>query len=263
MLTKFKNWLTVNGKSEATIIAYLQRIKEFLKENSIDDITEEIIINYLLKLKETNSNSTVNGYRCAIKSFLEFLKKDITLPKQLKIEEKLPEFITRDIFEKEVIKVAECICPNPMRTKAVLYFLFFTGIRENELLSLKRKDIDLENRTAKIYNKKGKKEKIIIFTEKVRDILKYYFSVEIEQNNAFNITDKQIEYIFNLLKPKFKNINLHPHMFRHSFATYLRNRGFSIEDIKELLGHKSIQSTMRYAHADIKDIKEKYDKKIK
>ena len=263
MIKKYKDWLTVNGISNATIVAYTQRIEEFLKDVSIDNINEETIVNYLLKLKGNFSPSTTNGYRCAIKSFLEFLKKNISVPKQLKIEEKLPEFITRKMFEEEVVKTAECFCPNPLRAKAILYFLFFTGIRESELLALRRKNINLEDRTAKIHNKKGKREKLIVFTEKVRDIINTYFSVEPEKNNAFNISDKGMEYMFQVLKPFFKDVNMHPHLLRHSYATYLRSKDFSIEDIKELLGHKSIQSTMRYAHADIDKIKEKYDKKIK
>lgn len=263
MIEKYKKWLVINGNSNATVVAYIQRIDHFLKEISLDTLNEEALGDYLLKLKEKFSASTVNGYRCAIKSLLEFLKKDILVPKQLKIEERLPEFITRKMFEEELIKIAECVCPNPLKTKAVLYFLFFTGVREGELLALQRKDINLENRTAKIYNKKSRKEKQVMFTEKVKNILTTFFSVEPEKNNAFNVSGKNIEYICKLLKPFFKDINIHSHLFRHGFATHLRSKDFAIEDIKELLGHKSIQSTMRYAHADIKKIKEKYDKKIK
>jgi len=263
MLNKYKNWLIINGNSDATIVAYLQRIKHFISKVSLDTLDEEKIIEYLLELKQNNSPSTVNGYRCAIKSLLEYLKKDISLPKQLKIEQKLPEFITKEMFEDEVIRVVECIFTNPLKVKAILYFMFFTGVRESELASLQRKNIDLEKRTAKIFNKKGKSEKIVIFTNKVKTIISHYFSTENEETNAFNISSNAIRKTFQKLKPYFKNINLHAHMFRHSFATYLRTEGFSIEDIKELLGHKSIQSTMRYAHADIKKIQEKYDKKIK
>ncbi len=263
MLNKYKNWLIVNENSDSTVKSYIQRITDFLKETSIDSLDEDVIINYVLKLKEKLSSSTVNGYKCAIKSFLEFLKKDIKVPRPAKIEEKLPEFIDRKTFEDEVVKMAEVICPNPLKVKATLYFLFFTGIRESELLSLKRKDINLETRTAKIKIKKTKKENLVIFPEKVRDIIKHYFTIEPEKINAFNMTLGNIDYIFRVLNPYFKNIHLHIHLFRHSFATYLRSKNFGIEDIKELMGHKSIQSTMKYAHADINKIKEKYDKKIK
>lgn len=263
MLNKYKNWLIVNGNSEATISAYLQRIDHFLNAVTIETLDEEQIVNYLLSVKEKSSPSTVNGYRCAIKSFLSYIKKEVKLPKQLKIEQRLPEFITKEVFENEVAKVAECIFTKPLKVKAILYFMFFTGVRESEIATLQRKNIDLEKRTAKIYNKKGKSEKIVLFTERVRDIISQYFSVENEDTNAFNTSINSIKKTFQKLKPYFKNVNLHAHMFRHSYATHLRSKGFSIEDIKELLGHKSIQSTMRYAHADINKIKEKYDKKIK
>jgi len=263
VVEKYKNWLIINGNSDTTIKAYVQRVNNFLSKISADKIDEEQIITYLLELKKNNSPSTVNGYRGAIKSLLEYLKIDIQLPKQLKIEQKLPEFITKETFEDELIKVVECICHKPLKMKAILYFMFFTGVRESEIVSLNRKNIDLEKRTAKIYNKKGKSEKIVLFTKKVKGIISDYFSTENEVTNAFNTSTNAINKTFNRLKPYFKDVNLHAHLFRHSYATHLRNEGFSIEDIKELLGHKNIQSTMIYAHANIKKIKEKYDKKIK
>ena len=264
MVEKFKNWLIVNGKSKNTINSYSFQIKKFLKDISISDITKENIYDYILNLKDNYANSSINIFLASLQSFLNFLEKDIKLPKALPIEEKLPVYITREYFENEIINNIKIMFPqNFLKVRAILYFLFYTGIRRTELTSLKRENINLEKRTAKIHIKKTKKEKIVFFTKEVRDMLKAYFSIENESKNAFNTSYESIQYIFDKLKKMLNNNKLTCHVFRHSLATYLRKKGFNIEDIKEILGHKNIQSTMIYAHADIKDIKHKYDKKIK
>jgi len=263
ILSEYSKWLEVNGKSKTTIEQYSQQIRDFLSKIKLEDISEKTIITYLLELKNKYAPKTVNLYRTAIKSFLDYLKKDVPIPKQLKIEQKLPEFITLKYFESNVIPMIDLIFENPLKIKTIMYFMFFTGLRVGEISLLKRKYFNLKERTVKIFSPKTKKERIIFYNKKTRNLLDMYFGTTPESKNAFNTETSSIKGYFKRLKPYFKDINFHAHLLRHSFANhFLVNKG-EISILKELLGHASIQSTMRYAGLNQEQLKKKYDEFIK
>lgn len=263
VLNEYSKWLEVNGKSEHTIKQYGQQIRDFLSEIKLEDISEETIITYLLKLKEKYSPKTVNLYRTAIKSFLDYSKKDIPIPKQLKIDQRLPEFITLKYFEENVIPIVDLVFENPLKIQTILYFMFFSGLRVGELSLLKRKNFNLKERTVKIFAPKTKKERIIFYNKKAKNLLEMYFSTTPETKNAFNAQTSTIKGYFNTLKPYIKDINFHPHLLRHSFANHFLVNNGEISVLKEFLGHASIQSTMRYAGLNQEQLKKKYDEFIK
>lgn len=264
IIEKYRKYLIVNGSSYSTITSYTQQVSHFLNEVNLDNISTETIQDYFYNLKDKFSNSTLNIYKSAIKSFLTFLGKDnIKVPKAYKLDKKLPEFITLKFLENNILPMVEVLFDRPLKTKTVLYFMFYSGLRVSEVASLKRSDFDLENKTVKIYSKKNKTERIIPYPKKIKDILEIYFNVEYEETGAFNIGAGGIKRFFEKLNPYFKDINLHAHIMRHSGATHWRKKGISIENIQYLLGHSNIQSTMIYAHADCQEIFDDFRKKVK
>jgi len=74
-LTKYKNWLILQGLSENTISNYVNRMKKIAKVLDLNNLTEDSISNYLLGLTNQYSKSTINGYRDTLKSYLTFIKK--------------------------------------------------------------------------------------------------------------------------------------------------------------------------------------------
>ncbi len=263
MLKEYTNYLTVNGLSKNTIINYVGRIKYLLKKIPKETLTEKKLRELFLELGKKHSPSTVNGYRNAIHSYLKFLKKNIVLPQSLDTGEKLPDTITEKYFEEEVIPVVEAVSQNALKIKTIFYFMFYTGISIGEIPLLQRKNIDLTQRIAKTYREKVKGERLFCFTKKVRDMVKSYFEYEPENGNAFNVSYYGLMATFRRLKQYFKDINLHPHLFRHSFATMYLLKGGDLASLSKLLGHKKVTTTMRYLGLNIDKIKEIYDKKIK
>ena len=263
LLQKFTDWLQVNGYSKSSISSYVNRIQNLIKIILPEDFTEENLRNYLLDIRTKNTPSTMNGYIKAIKSFLHFLNKDIKLPKYTKTEEKLPKYLTIKDLEDDLIPLIEIIYDDSFKIKTLLYFMFFTGLRRNEITNLKRTDFDLEKRTVKVLMQKVKRERIVPFTKKVSDMLELYFSIEPETKNAFNLSGESIYNIFKKLNPHFKKLNLHPHIMRDSYATHLLLNGIDIRTVSQLLGHKSILTTMKYTGLNIEQIQGLYDKHIK
>ncbi len=266
MIEKYRKHLIVNGKSHNTVVNYIDKAKTLLKKIKVENINKETLSDYFLEFKNTNSNiNTINNCKKAIRSFLNFLEMDNSLvPQSEKVVERLPEFITEEYFENNVIPVIETCCKNPIKIKAVLYFMFYTGLRIGEVVLLKRENIDLKNRTLKFYMPKIKKERLgLITSKKAQKFIQDYFSIEPETINAFNINYYALRQWFVNYKCYFKDINFHPHILRHSFGTYCRKIGIPLEDIKELMGHSNIQTTMIYAHVNIDDIKRRCDEAVK
>jgi len=257
-LDKFKQWLTLNGCSSSV---YLPLIKQVL--NSIPEFSEETINNFIYKKQSQFSPETVNLYIKAMRAYLKFMKKEISTPKYFKVPKKLPDFITIEFFEQEIIPVVEELFPkDKLRKKTILYFMMYTGLRKGEMYLLSRKNFNLNEGEVKIYMPKTQEERLIPLNHKMIEILREYFNSEPEKNNAFNLRVGEIDYIFKLLKPNFPKIRLRPHLLRHSFAMNFQRNGFSTREIQQLLGHKNIQTTLRYEGADISLMKEKIKRRV-
>ena len=217
---------------------------------------------------------SVNRILSALRSYLKFLEDmDHVAPvssaavKLLKTEKKharVPEFF-------EVIKLIE----SPMkyeedqkialRNRAMLETLFATGMRISELLSLKVNQVD---QTGRIYIMgKGKKQRFVYLTPRATTHLKNYLLKRDSTSDMLfvpyrgrNNNEKNKRISPNYLQFKIKkyrelldiNIPISAHTLRHSFATFLAEKGANPAAIQILLGHESLDTTTRYVHASDK-----------
>lgn len=262
IIDKYKEDLIVNGMSKHTQINYLSHVKRFLDHISIDNINNETVKQYFISLQEKMSPSSINKHRGTLIHFFNFLNLDIHMPKFLPQQERIPEYITEEYFEKEIVPVASTIFVKPSKVLAILYFLFYTGIRKGEIEYVKRENIDLKRDIFKIYMPKSKREKYGIFTSKTKAIIENYFKIEPEITNAFNISGEGITQIFWKLKPYFKDVkSFSPHLFRHSYGTLCRQKGINMDDLQDLMGHKSINTTKIYAQSNPEKLRQIYKEK--
>lgn len=137
--------------------------------------------------------------------------------------------------------------------------LFSTGMRISELCSLKQQDIDLYEKNILIYGKGAKERKIQIGNDDVVSILSEYQKVctnDIQNCGYFftnrlqkRLSEQSVRDMINKYS-SLAAIDMHitPHMFRHSFATYLLEADVDIRYIQEMLGHSSINITEIYTH---------------
>lgn len=260
-LTEFKNWLLVNSKANNTITSYIKKISVFL--SLYPEVNKENIEAFILSLKEKKlSSSTINTYLYAISTFLQFKGLEIRLPRSAKLDVTLPDAISIEDFTDKIIPMVDLTFKNPEKVEALLYMMFYTGLRPSEIATLRRENFDFENKRGKVFRHKRKTWGYFPLHDTVIYHLKRYFVTENQINNAFNITTSGLRRITLKLKKDFPNINLRPYLFRHSYATRLLKKKFNLAEIQQMLGHSSIQSTMRYIRVDVDDIINKYNEKF-
>ena len=149
-----------------------------------------------------------------------------------------------------------------VRDIAVIELLFATGLRISELCGLRQEAVNLYDGEVRIHGK-GDKERILQLTEKITigalTEYKLLFQGEISKSEYFflnkygnPLSDQSVRDMIDRLA-HMASIPMHitPHMFRHSFATYLVNQDVDIRCIQEMLGHSSIRTTEIYTHVDM------------
>jgi len=242
------------GFSPRTIETYSDCIRRFLEfsRKDIRNVSKKDALEFLNYLSERKySGSSMNVYHMAIRFLLEdVLRKNIRLDiKYSKKAERLPEVLTKE----EIIKLINAI-KNP-KHKLMISLLYGAGLRVSELLNLKIKDINIENKYGFVRHGKENKDRIFIIPNKIILELKELIKERNSELNLF-LTNRNERYsartIAEIIKNACKNVGIkrriHPHTMRHSFATHLIENGNSVSEVQSLLGHKSPETTMIYVH---------------
>lgn len=245
---KFRDVLTIGGKSPRTIKVYALVLNDFFvfcKKNP-HEVTEKDIADFLLsKTDGKRSKATIGLYFSILKSFFNgFLKRQVILTLETpKKSHKLPVVLTK----AEVDRLIDAA--NSPRDKAILQALY-CGLRVSEVVGLRRQDVDLENRKISVRNGKGGKDRIIPMSNVLAELLKEYLQTLLEGAKAkiFDLTIKGVEDIVSACAGRAKiRKRVTPHKLRHSFATHLLENGTDIRYIQKLLGHSNLNTTQIYA----------------
>ncbi|RLF27872.1 MAG: integrase [Thermoplasmata archaeon] len=227
---------------------YIGVVKRFLK-------SEKTPRNFLLTYSN-KSRSTIRTTYFALKFFYKNVLKErfdenIPLTGQ---KTKLPVVLNK----REVTRIID-VTEN-LKHKLVLMFLYYAGLRLDEMVNLRWQDIDFDRELIHIKTSKGEKERIIFLHYKLKELLKVY---GIRKQGLVFKSQRDKKYskrsIQQIIKKSAKKADIHkkitPHTLRHSFATHLLEAGADIRYIQQLLGHKSLRTTQIYTHVANKDIK--------
>jgi len=279
--------------SNNTIISYkndllqlLNYLKEYkiIKRDSIKYIDPSIMRKYIVYLKKCNySVRSICRKISTIRSFFKFLSRegmvDINPTINLitpKIVKKLPSFL----YLEEINKLIETPSGHTIlgiRDRAILELLYGTGMRVGELVNLSIRDIDLYEKTVRVFGK-GSKERILpLGNPSIRAVQEYLTSRDIfrknisldkiDQNALFlnrfggRLSARSIRrLLIKYMKMADLNKKISPHVLRHSFATHLLGGGADLRSVQELLGHESLSTTQIYTHITKERLKAIYNK---
>ncbi|MBZ5593693.1 MAG: tyrosine-type recombinase/integrase [Acidobacteriia bacterium] len=157
--------------------------------------------------------------------------------------------------------------PHPARDLAILELLYGSGLRVSELVGLNLDDIDRAERWLRVRGK-GRKERQVPFGGKAADALDRYLEGRASRETALflnhrggRLTDRGVRGIIKLYATLIAgDSSLHPHSFRHAFATHLLSDGADLRSIQELLGHARLSTTQKYTQVSLTDLMATYDK---
>ena len=285
LLEQFLNHLSLEaGYSPNTVYSYrldLERYFKFLKDrnvDSIENIKEKHItgmIDFLNRRKLKPSSIARNI--TSIRSFHKFLVREgisDTNPagalESPRLWRKLP--VVLDVEEmKKLLNIPKVDDYLGLRDKAILEFLYATGVRISELKSAKRKDLLPEVELVRVIGK-GQKERIVPIGAIAIHAIERYLKESRPQ--LANQNSQDILFLNHRGKP-FSRMGLwkilrkyviqagikkkvSPHTIRHSFATHLLDGGADLRAVQEMLGHADISTTQIYTHLDRDYLKQEH-----
>ena len=242
-MNEFEKLLKLKGYSPKTIKSYINIVNDFIKSGKS---VEEFLL-----AKSNKSRSTLRTPYFALKIYhKELLKQDFEEKIPLaKSHQKLPI-----VLSKEEIQNMINITPN-INHKQVIMFLYYAGLRLDELINLKSSDIDYSRDIIHLKKTKGSKDRIIFLHEKLKEIMPME-GIVFQSLRGKKYSQRTIqEMVKNVAKKAGIKKKVTPHTLRHSFATHLLENGADIRYIQQLLGHKDLKTTQIYTHVANKDIK--------
>lgn len=267
VLERFNRYLEGMGLRDETVKLYLGRLNAFLEYAKMDEPPVEVANDFRDMLIENRLSRThINNTCFAIKKFYKMnsTEWDFTF---LKPNEGIPYYFD----EKDVLAIFSA-CTN-IKHLAMLKTLFFGCLRSNELCKLDDSDLDLKNKTIRLRETKGGRDDIININQECVETLQAYLKirprVKIEDRIPLFYTDNMnlwkngdIHRMFIYYKDK-ANIKKPGavHVFsRHTTATLMIANGCDCRIVKEILRHKDIHTTLRYAHVSDKTKRDSYSK---
>lgn len=247
-LTKLIEELRLRKYSRQTEKTYLNLIKNFLSSGKTP---REYLLKYVDK-----SRSAIRSVYFALKFFYEHVLNE-------KFDEKIP--LAKNSFKLPVVLNKEEInnifdATLNIKHRLILMFLYYTGIRLDELVNLKWEDIDFKRDTIHLKVTKGSKDRVLFLHEKLKNFI---ISFNLKKEGLIFISNLGKKYNKRTIQVIVKNTakkagikkKVTPHTLRHSFATHLLEGGADIRHIQKLLGHSNLQTTQIYTHVANKDIK--------
>lgn len=268
--------------SDNTVKSYKTDLQDFAaycsdnNHSKINTITEKFIKSYLAHLSEEKlDKKSISRKLSAIRSLFKYcFQQDlIKFNPALNIHNpktgrELPEILSADVI-LSAYKEAEKNEKNPELVKVIFELLYGCAIRVSELCGLNRGDLDLTNKTLKVFGK-GSKNRIVPVGNKSVQIINEYLAVRGNINRKepliITSTGRRIypRFVYGIIHRYLSIVSdikkKSPHILRHSAATHMLDNGADLRAVKEILGHENLSTTQIYTHVSVERLKSTYKK---
>lgn len=260
----YDNLYVKYGFCKVTVEGYRRTLSKVLKDLGTQKPTVKQMEKYIADMhKKGYSFSHLRNTIIIVERYSEFIKRPVKLARSRR-----PEPIIKEILsEAEVVRVLAAT--NNVRERAILSILAYTGIRNKELCSLKVKDVDFDNNLIKVFGGKFNKDRVVnIQKDGIKTIGEYLGEYKRSaQDWLFTTIQKGVQYTGWALRKLVKVVSVrakikkrvYPHLFRHTIASILVQKGANLMTIMSLLGHKNYQTTLIYAQFSPQRMAQEYN----
>ena len=261
LLKKLSQDMKMRNFSYYTYDSYLGKTKDIMRyfgEKNLEDVTTEELRIFLLKyLKEERKlgDRSINYYNSVIRFIYEVTLDKVLNKKQLPMRKK-KKTMYKVLTKEELSTFFNCV--DAFKFKTIFMLAYGSGLRIGEIANLRVEDIDSKNMRIFIREGKGNKERYTMLSKQSLEMLRIYWS-KYRQNkrrgriflseSGAAITVGVIREHFRRYRKKAKlSEKVTMHTLRHCYATNLIENGATLIQVKELMGHSNIRSTMEYVH---------------
>lgn len=274
ILKRYIACLRLDGKSERTINIYAYSLKRFSEhiKKPFNEVNTNDIRMFLSLLMENRKKSYVNTWKCYLSGFFRWMMQEEIIAKNPceKIRDiKCVQEIRLPFSPVEIDKLRCSITGrNVLRDRAILETLLSSGVRCAELCSLTLDDIDEKERTLYVRCGKGGKGRTVFVSDVAMEYIKKYTNKRRDSDKHLFVGQRGglgvsgIESMLKKLSKIAQVENVHPHRFRRTFATTMYRRGMDLEELRRLMGHTEVQTTIRYIYTDESRLKASYEKYV-
>ena len=261
ILKKMSKDMQMRNFSKYTYDSYLGKAKDimrYFKDKRLEEVTTDELRNFLLnylKNERRLSDRSINYYNSVIRFIYEVTLDKLLNKKQLPMRKK-KKTVYKVLTKEELSAFFNCV--DNYKFKTIFMLAYGSGLRIGEIVNLRVEDIDGKKMRIFVREGKGNKERYTILSKQSLEMLRVYWS-RCRQNKRWGriflsetgaaITVGVIRKHFRQYRRKAKlSEKVTMHTLRHCFATHLIENGATLIQVKELMGHSNIRSTMAYIH---------------
>jgi integrase/recombinase XerD len=288
LLNRYYNYLLIEkGSAGNTLEAYgrdLNRYVSFLEKKGLADagsVTSRDVIAFLVQIKDEGlSANSMNRTLAALRGFYKFLLQEKVLEESplanielAKVWMRLPDTVSKEEMNLILSQPGDQR-PANLRDSAMLELLYATGLRVSELISLTMNSINWQVGFLVVMGK-GSKERVVPIGKTAYDCVRRYVDEARPKLAKSKTTDSLFlnrfggpfsrqglwKIIVGYAQKAGLQKKVHPHTFRHSFASHLLAGGADLRAVQVMLGHSDISTTQIYTHVTkdrLKEIHRKY-----
>src|SRR3954468_6165882 len=286
-IERYEQELTRTSASTHTLTAYSADLRQFLEflspagtpppaPSAIDVLT---LREWMAALYGQGLDvMTIRRKLAAVRSFFRFLVQEGTvavnvarLVRTPKAPKRLPDVPSAEVFNALIDGVAagRLDRPHPARDRAIFELLYGCGMRVSELVGMNLEDLDRSEGWVRLRGK-GRRERQVPLPRQAAEALERYLSERpvvrdecavLLNHRGKRLTPQGVGYLIKLYTRCLdSDPTLHPHSFRHAYATHLLSAGADLRAIQELLGHARLSTTQKYTQVSLTDLMAVYDK---